>query len=83
MNIIKSFFIKRSDAKRPDTKRPELMKLKFIFLNCRGASATEYGLIIAGVALALIFVFSVLTGTLNDGFDFIMNTIFNALGIGS
>jgi Flp pilus assembly pilin Flp len=45
-----------------------------------GASATQYGIIIAGVALALIFVFSVLTGRLNEGFDFIINTIRNAVG---
>ena len=45
-----------------------------------GASATEYGIIIAGVAVALIFVFSVLTGRLNEGFQFIINTIKNAVG---
>jgi len=45
-----------------------------------GASATEYGIIIAGVAIALIFVFSLLTGRLNEGFLFIINTIRNAVG---
>ncbi len=44
----------------------------------RGASATEYGLIITGVALALIIVFSVVTGALSDGFYFIRDTIVNA-----
>ena len=45
-----------------------------------GASATQYGIIIAGVAIALIFVFSVLTGRLNEGFQFIIDTIRNAVG---
>jgi|GEM_PF-2189168 len=45
-----------------------------------GTSATQYGIIIAGVALSLIFVFSVLTGRLNEGFQFIIDTIRNAVG---
>ena len=61
-----------------------MKRLKFItyyiFNNIRGASATEYGVIIAGVALALIFVFGTLTGALNDGFMFIRDTILSAFG---
>ena len=57
-----------------------IKKSLYIFLNQLGASATEYGIIVAGVALSLIFVFSMLTGTLNEGFQFIINTIRDALG---
>jgi len=53
---------------------------KIFLLKDRGASATEYGLIIAGTAVALIFVFSVVTGAFNDGFQFILQTLNNAFG---
>jgi Flp pilus assembly pilin Flp len=53
---------------------------KYFFYNTRGASATEYGVIVAGVALALIFVFGVLSGSLHDGFLFLRDTILNAVG---
>ena len=46
-------------------------------LKNRGAGATEYGLIIAGVALALIFVFFVLTDAFNYGFEVIINALNN------
>lgn len=51
----------------------------FLYKN-KGASATEYGLIIAGTALALIFVFFVVTGAFNDGFQYILDTLQNAFG---
>jgi Flp pilus assembly pilin Flp len=51
---------------------------EYFFNDIRGASATEYGVIIAGVALALIFVFGTLTGALNDGFLFIRDTVMSA-----
>ena len=54
--------------------------IKYLLSNVRGASATEYGVIIAGVALALIFVFAVLSGALNDGFMFLKDTILGATG---
>ena len=54
--------------------------LWFFLFNQTGASATQYGIIIAGVALALIFVFATLTGTLNEGFQFIIDTIQDAVG---
>ncbi|MBM3710249.1 MAG: Flp family type IVb pilin [Actinobacteria bacterium] len=54
--------------------------LKIFILKDRGASATEYGLIIAGTAIALIFVFSVVTGAFNDGFQYILQTLNNAFG---
>jgi Flp pilus assembly pilin Flp len=54
--------------------------LDYFFNNVRGASATEYGVIIAGVALALIFVFGTLTGALNEGFMFIKDTVLSAFG---
>lgn len=56
--------------------------LKYLYRNRRGASITEYGVIIAGVALALILVYSVVTGTLHDGFIYIKDTILGALGAG-
>ncbi len=52
----------------------------YILNNIRGASATEYGVIIAGVALALIFVFAVLSGALNEGFMYLKDTILGATG---
>ena len=56
-------------------------RLKILFINCEGTSATEYGLIITGIALALIFIWGALTGALNDGFNFIIDTLMNAVGI--
>jgi Flp pilus assembly pilin Flp len=44
-----------------------------------GASATEYGVIIAGVAIALIFVFFTVTGAFDRGFEVIVNTLNNAV----
>lgn len=53
--------------------------IKNIYFQDRGASVTEYGLLIAGVAFALIFVFSLITGAFNDGFQFIIDSISNAV----
>ncbi|MBN1298698.1 MAG: hypothetical protein JW997_03310, partial [Actinobacteria bacterium] len=53
--------------------------LKKILFNQAGTSATEYGVIIAGVALALIFVFFTVTGAFDRGFEVIVSTINNAV----
>ncbi|MBM3699315.1 MAG: Flp family type IVb pilin [Actinobacteria bacterium] len=52
---------------------------KDYFTGQKGASATEYGVIIAGVAIALIFVFFTVTGAFNRGFEVIVNTLNNAV----
>ncbi len=57
-----------------------IKKSLYLFSNQVGTSATQYGIIVAGVALSLIFVFSMLTGALDEGFQFIINTIRDAVG---
>jgi Flp pilus assembly pilin Flp len=57
-----------------------IYSIKIYLAKENGISATEYGLIIAGISLTLILVFSVVTGAFNDGFQFILNTINEATG---
>jgi len=44
----------------------------------KGVSATQYVLILTGVAIALIFVFFTLNDAFNKGFQFIVDTLNNA-----
>jgi len=49
--------------------------IKIRLKNNTGASATEYGILVAGVALALIFVFFALNNSFNEGFQFILEKL--------
>jgi len=55
-----------------------IYKTKFVLTDIRGTSAMDYALLVTGIAAALIFVFLILTDTLNQAFLFIANILNNA-----
>jgi Flp pilus assembly pilin Flp len=57
-----------------------IFRLNAFFKSERGTSATQYAILVFGVAVGLIAVFFAFTGTINASFIYIVNTIRNAVG---